>query len=62
MLSCVCICDVVCYRKRVQQSFADKRRLGASLDNLDAVMQDTVEGSSKSLGAPGTWVRQPYFN
>lgn len=45
-------------RKRVQQSFAEKRRLGASLDNLDAVMQDTIEGTSKSLGAPGTWVRQ----
>lgn len=42
----------------MQQSFADKRRLGASLDNLDAVMQDTVECTHKSLGAPGTWVRQ----
>ena len=42
----------------MQQSFADKRRLGASLDNLEAVMQETVEGTSKSLGAPGTWVSQ----
>ena len=41
--------------KRVQHSFAEKRRLGASLDNLDAVVQD--EGTNKSLGAPGTSVR-----
>lgn len=51
------LCDPVCYRKRVQQSFVDKRRLGASLDNLDTVIQDTtVEGTNKSLGAPGTSV------
>lgn len=46
-------------RKKVQQSsFADKRRLGASLDNLEAVMhQDRPENNTnKSLGAPGTWV------
>lgn len=68
MINCKFLCgDIVCYhamrnrlyhRKRAQQSFAEKRRLGASLDNLDAVMQETVEGTSKSLGSPGTWVRQ----